>query len=53
MPGTHVRRRPHHAATGWRLAPPPSRRPLRAWLAITALGLLVVLAAVGPLLVSR
>lgn len=50
MTGTHVRRRPHHAANPWRLVPERPARTARMWTALAALGLLAALAALGPLM---
>lgn len=53
MSGTHVRRRPSHAANPWRLVPDVPRYALRHWVALLTVGALVVLAALGPLMVYR
>lgn len=53
MPGTQVRRRPLHAANPWRLVPETPRHTLRTWMMVASLGVLAVLAALGPLMVHR
>ncbi len=56
MPGTHVRRYPAHACTPWRLVVVRRRRTLRMWAplaSLTCLAALALLAAVGPLLMTR
>lgn len=50
---TRVRRRPSHAAKPWGLVLARPRRTARTWLTFVSLGCLAILAALGPLLVSR
>jgi len=50
---TPVRRRPSHAAKTWRLVLAQPRRTVRTWVTFVSLGCLAILAALGPLLVTR